>query len=166
VSQHFKVHELLDRKELDELEAFAREPARTVDECHEWLQVRGYTLSRTAVFRWLHSFRTEDRFRTSAEMTNSIIETAKREGVVALNDANVLSLSVKLQEKLLQLASDDATPAKELLAVSMALKNVVATKTEIEEQKSRFDEAAKKLLGKKREISQSDIDEVRKAVFG
>jgi hypothetical protein len=28
------------RDELDQLEAFAREPGRTIDECHQWLQER------------------------------------------------------------------------------------------------------------------------------
>ena len=166
MSQHFKVHDLLSRAELDELEAFAREPGRTIDECHEWLQAHGFTISRTAVFRWFRNFRSEDRFRTSQELAKNLVETAKREGTIAVNDANTLLLSSMLQNKLLQLESQEDAPTKELWGVSMALKNVVATKTEVEEQKGRFDQAAKALLGKKREITQADIDEVRKAVFG
>ena len=57
MSNHFKVHELLNASEMEELETFAREPGRTTDECHQWLLERSFTLSRGAVGNWLREFR-------------------------------------------------------------------------------------------------------------
>ena len=73
--QHFKVHELLSRVELDQLEAFAREPGRTVDECHEWLQAHGFTLSRSAVGSWKREFLLTDSFRASGAAARSSVRT-------------------------------------------------------------------------------------------
>jgi hypothetical protein len=80
VSQHFKVHELLSREELDKLEAFAREPGRTVDECHEWLQAHGFTLSRSAVGAVEAAFDASDKFRASNETARALVDAAKSEG--------------------------------------------------------------------------------------
>jgi hypothetical protein len=139
--QHFKVHELLSRQELDELEAFAREPGRTIDETHVWLQAKGYTLGRTAVGNWLRKFRMEDRFRVGADLAKSLVETAKQEGTVAISDAATLQLSTMLMEKLLQLQAQETAPTKELWGISMALKNVIAGKRHVEKLKGEIADA-------------------------
>jgi hypothetical protein len=75
----FKVHELLNSVELEELEAFAREPGRTIDECRDWLKARGFALSRSSVGRWLADFKAElrqARLGGSAEVGRSIVSSA------------------------------------------------------------------------------------------
>src|SRR4051794_22339196 len=97
---HFKVHELLSRKELDELEAYAREPGRTVDECWIWMTERDFAVSRGAVGNWKREFDVKDRFRASNALATTMLETAKGAGVVAINDAAMVESSRLLFEQL------------------------------------------------------------------
>jgi hypothetical protein len=145
--QHFKVHELLNREELDALEAFAREPGRTVDECTDYLLAHGFTIVRSSVHRWMRQFLLSDRFTASNETARALMDAAKQGGTVAISDAAVLQLSQMLFEQLVKLQSDKKVNTKELWAVSMALKNVVTGKRHVEKLKSEIqtalDEASK-----------------------
>lgn len=130
---HFKVHELLSRDELDQLEAFAREPGRTVDECWMWMTVdHEFNVSRGAVGNWLREFLVTDKFRASNETARALVDAAKSGGTVAISDAGMLQLSQMLFEQMLRMQSDGQVETKELWAVSMALKNVVQGKRHVE----------------------------------
>src|SRR5258707_5225636 len=99
---HFKIHELLSRDELDGLEAFAREPGRTIDELETWLLAAGFNVSRGAVHNWRTDFLANDRYRASTEVARTLFETAKEKGTVALSDAATLQLSQMVFEQLLK----------------------------------------------------------------
>jgi hypothetical protein len=133
MARHHKVHELLSREELDELESFAREPARTIDQCHDWLQAHGFTLSRGAVHNWKREFDVEDKFRASNEVARVLLDAAKGKDVVAISDAATLQLSQMLFEQLLKLQGDGEVTTKDLWGVSMALNNVVRSKQRVEQ---------------------------------
>lgn len=147
MARHHKVHELLSRDELDQLEAFAREPGRTIDECMTWLQAHGVTsedrggISRGAVHNWKREFDATDKFRASNEVARALVDAAKSEGTVAISDAATLQLSQMLLEQLLRLQSDEQVDTKELWAASMALKNVVQGKRHIEKLRGEISEA-------------------------
>lgn len=138
---HFKVHELLSRDELDQLEAFAREPGRTVDECWEWLAAHGFRLSRGAVGNWKREFDLTDRFRASNETARALMDAAKGAGTVAISDAATLQMSQMLFEQLAKLQAGGEVSSKELWALSMALKNVVQGKRHVEKLKGEISEA-------------------------
>jgi hypothetical protein len=139
--QPHKVHELLSREELDELEKFAREPARSVDQCWDWMQAHGFTIGRSSVHRWLRTFLATDRFAASNDVARSLVDAAKAGGTVAISDAATLQLSQMLFEQLLRLQSDEQVDTKELWACSMALKNVVQGKRHVEKLKTEVAEA-------------------------
>lgn len=150
MTRHLRVHEVVeDRAELDELEAFAREPARTIDECLEWLQKRDYTLSRGAVYNWKRKFDATDKFRASNEVARTIMDAAKqegREGGVAISDAANLQLGQLVFEQLLKLQGDKQVSTKELWGASMALKNVVQSQRHVEKLREEVRDQQRKAL--------------------
>jgi hypothetical protein len=169
MSHHFRVHEQLSRVELDALESFCREPGRTVDEVVERLAAGGHALSRGAVWRWKREFDLTDRFHASSETARALMDAAKSGGAVAISDAATLRLSQILFE---QLVSMDADPeaeidTKQLWQISMALRNSIGSVGAVRKMLAeKFETETKKLLGSRREITDQDIADVRKAVFG
>ena len=131
-----QVHVLLTREELDQLEAFCREPGRTVDEVHHRILALGYTLSRNAVWNWKKEFDATDKFRASNDVARSLVEAAKSGGTVAISDAATLQLSQMLFEQMLEVSSGGEVSTKELFAMSMALKNVVTGARHVEKLRS------------------------------
>ena len=168
MAHHFKVHEELTRVELDALEAFAREPGRTVDEVHEHLLAEGFTIGRTACWQWLRMFLDNDRFAASNDVARSLVDAAKAGGTVAISDAATLQLSQMLFEQLLKLQSEEAVDTKELWAASMALKNVIGAKGAVEQIKVRFDEQIEAAKAKRRggALTPEELESARKAIFG
>jgi hypothetical protein len=139
VPRHHKVHELLDREELDALEAFAREPGRTVDEVHEWLQAKGYTLARSSAGRWLSAFVAEDKFKAASEVARSIVTAAADDkGAVAIADATALKVNQMVFEAALRLQSDDQVETKELLQLAQAWRHGVLGKRDVERVRSEI----------------------------
>jgi hypothetical protein len=129
----FRVHELLSRQELDKLEAYCREPGRTVDQVRDWILALGYTeISRGAVWNWKKEFESIDRFRASNEVARSMVEAAKSGGTVAISDAATLQLSQMIFEQMLTAQSEGQVKTKDLFGLSMALKNVVTGKRHLE----------------------------------
>ena len=133
--RHFKVHELLTERQLEDLRAFAREPGRTIDEIHQKLLEEGFTLSRGAVGNWKQSFDEEllqERFRRSGDFARNVVAVAK-EGAVAVSDAALLQLTQVLFEQTAKLDADGRIDSAELVNLSRALKNAVGTKQGIED---------------------------------
>ncbi len=123
--RHHKVEELLTRDELDAFEKFCNEPARTIDEAHEWLQAHGYTIGRTAVGNWLREFRERamhDRVRQSIESSERFVAVAKEAGVAGMAEASLARFQQLMFETLVRM--DDVEPG-ELLKLSAALKTAV-----------------------------------------
>jgi hypothetical protein len=132
----FRVHELLDRIELDKLEAYCREPGRTVDQVHNWIMALGYTdISRNAVWHWKKAFEATDKFAASNDVARAMVEAAKSGGTVAISDAATLQLSQMIFEQMLAAASNETVTTKELFGLSMALKNTVTGKRHVEKLK-------------------------------
>lgn len=136
MARHHKVHELLSREELDELETFAREPGRTIDECHEWLQARGFTLSRGAVGNWKQDFSLKDQIRRASEVSRSYLDVAKQAGAAEIASASLLKFQQILFEHLL--GADDAD-AGELMKLSISLKTAVQAGLHVEELRKEYD---------------------------
>lgn len=139
----FQVHILLkDRPaELAALEEFARDPARTVDDCWEWMQAKGYTLARSAVGTWKKKFDRLDAFAASNDAARSLVDAAKSGGVISLTEATELQLSQMLFEQLAVLQSNGEVQTKELVNVSAAMKNVVTSKRHLEKLKTEISAA-------------------------
>lgn len=133
--RHFKVHELLDRSELDQLEEFAREPGRTVDACHEWLQARGYVISRTAVGAWKSEFLVQDKFRAGNAVARSLIEATREEGVEQIADAASVQIGQMLFEAMIRGQESGAVETKDLLLMSASLKNIITGSRHLEKLK-------------------------------
>jgi hypothetical protein len=166
--RNFKVEELLSRDELDEFEKFAGEPARTIDESHDWLLTRGFTLGRTAVGNWLREFRERamhDRVRQSIESSERFVAVAKEAGVAGMASASLARFQQLLFEAMVR---DEELDAGDLMKFSIALKTAVAAGQQIEALKSTFDKQVQAAQSKRPDgvITQDDINSVRKAMFG
>jgi hypothetical protein len=141
MGMRLKVHELLSRAELDALEAFCREPGRTVDEVHTWLLAAGFTLSRNAVWNWKKEFDATDKFKASNEVARSLVEAAKSGGTVAISDAATLQLSTMIFEQMLAAQTNGEVKTKDLFGLSMALKNTITGKRHVEKLRGEMAEA-------------------------
>jgi hypothetical protein len=84
-----KVHELLSRSELTELEDYAREPGRTIDECLNWLVKKDFAISRGAVHNWKRQFDQEDKFRQANDTARAVLEACSGKEEVELSDVAI-----------------------------------------------------------------------------
>lgn len=175
----FRVDEVLAGHDEDReaFEAFARDPGRTIAECHEWLQARGYVVSRNAVWRWLGDYRTQlqiEKTTGASRMATALMETAKQSGGLGIADAAVQQIGQLLFEAAASRSMDDQIDPKDLSTMALSLRHLMSakasleeTRAEIERQKrDQFDQATKPLMQGKREITPADIEQVRKSVFG
>lgn len=134
---HFKVHELLSPAELAELEAFAREPGRTVDECHDWLLERSFALSRGAVGNWLADFRERtavDRMRAGGGLAAAVMAAAKVSGGLAVHDAAILQVGQAIFER----TTMGDVDTDELNKMSLALQRLSLSKKRVEEVRDEY----------------------------
>jgi hypothetical protein len=172
MSLPFKIHELLSASELEELEAFAREPGRTVDETHEWLQARGFTVSRTGVWNWKRKFDEQvlaERFARSSELASALKGAVEggRFGDVA--DAAVMQLTQVVFEQAARLDADGSVKSGDLLNMAISLKSLVGSKQQLTRMLAeKFDAEMSKEAQKRpdRTITSEQIAEARKRIFG
>lgn len=125
---HFEVHKQLDADELAELEAFAREPARTVDQVHEWLLSRGYTMARSSAGRWMTDFRKRlqaERFGRSAELARAIDGAINRDGIEAVAKGASKQLLQVVFEQAAMLESEGQVDPLDVQRWSRSLKTLI-----------------------------------------
>lgn len=143
MSSHFKVHEVIkDSAELAELESYAREPGRTIDEIHEWLLARGYTLSRTAVGNWkrkLDEIVMQERFSRSGELARAMQSAIDRGGIEAVAEGATKQMTQVVFEQVLKLEQDGEVDPLDVQRWSLALKRLIGSKREIEDLKERYE---------------------------
>ncbi|MCC6425120.1 MAG: hypothetical protein IT447_16725 [Phycisphaerales bacterium] len=169
---HFEVHTQLNAAELEELEAFAREPGRTVDEVHQWLLERGFTMARSSAGRWMTGFRKQiqaERFGRSAELAAAIKGAVAAGDFANVADAAVMQITQAIFEQAANLDAEGKVKSSDLLNMATALKAAVGGKRQILDlAAAKFDAEATKLAaaGTRRAITEADIAAVRKAVFG
>lgn len=168
----------LNRDELEKLEAFAREPGRTVDQVHDWLLAQGFTASRSAVGRWKKGFDEEDGLSAAADLADTIFTKHADVGFIDLNK----SLALMLQQRLANaLATIGPVPKnlKKMATIGTLVERLArisrhTTKNQIEDidlkEREREFQAALDRLSKKAAtaggITQADIDETSFAMFG
>lgn len=167
MSKPFKVHELLSAAELGELEGFAREPGRTIDECHEWLQAHGFTLSRGAVGNWLGDFKAQimrEKFSRSAELAAQLKSAVSNGEFSNVADAAVMQLVQHVFEQTAQL---DGADADTVVKMTQSLRNLVGSKERLTAMLAeKFDKEMASKTAAKKTITAEDIAEARKAIFG
>jgi hypothetical protein len=166
----FKVHELLSRQELDELEIFAREPGRSYDEIHDWLLSHGFTVGRTAAGNWYREFKSllmKERFSRSGELAQ-VIKTAIQGGQLEdVADAAAMQLTQVVFEQSAQLQEDGEIDTGDVLKMTMALRNLVKSKEGLVKLlAAKLEREMRALKGKGKTIDDQTIADVRKAVFG
>lgn len=170
--QHHKVHELLDSKELEEFEAYAREPGRTIDECHEWLQVRGYVLSRAAVGNWKRRFDEQvlaERFSRSAELARAIKGAVEGGQFEDIADAAVMQLTQVVFSQAAKLETDGQLDPLDVQRMTRSVVNLVGSKAGLSRLLAeKFDRAMQAKLESRPQggITAEDIADARKAIFG
>lgn len=148
MGQRLQVHKLLNAEQLAELEAWSREPGRTIDQTHEFLLAKGFTLSRTAVANWKEQFDGEDKIRRAAAISHGFLAAGKESGATDIASASLLRFQQMVFEHLV--GSTDAD-AGDLMRLSIALKTAVQAGQHIEELQAEYarknkaaaDEAAK-----------------------
>jgi hypothetical protein len=170
MANHHKVDAELSPEEIAELEALARKPGCTVNDCHQWLLERGFTISHGAVGNWVSKFREllmKERFSRSSELAQAIrsaVEGGNFDDVATA--ANLQLLNVVFEQSARMQAEGEIDP-EQIESHTRSLKNLVGTKAQHAKMLAeKFDAKAKDLVNAKRQITQEDVDEVRKAVFG
>jgi len=169
VPSPFKVHELLSSSELDELKIFAREPGRSIDELHQWLLERQFTLSRSSVGRWMLQFREEmlsERFAESTGLAAAMKEAvAAGKGFDSVAEATAMQLTQVVFEQATALQAEQKIDPLDVQRMTRSLLNLTNTK---EKLSLRFDKeaAAKVQASPTRTITAEDLAEIRKSVFG
>lgn len=164
MARHFKVHELLTRDQLDELESLAREPATTAAQCFAWLRERGHELSDSSVERWLADFRIRDRVGAAIDASRQFL-AAGAKGATDIAAANHLRLQHLLSEALMR--CDELTPA-DAAKIAMALRVGMSAQRDIDELREKFEAAIAQATQAKpdRKLTADDLAEVGRAIFG
>lgn len=175
---HHKVHDLLSAAELAELEAYAREPGRTVDECLAWMTgpERSFNISRGAVANWLRMFLDQERELAIAERTSSagglaraFMSAAKDAGGLAIHEAAITQMGQMIFEAGASLSLGGEVTPEDLKDMALALARTMKAKATVEDVRDtlagRFDAEMSKVTAK-REITAEDIAATRKAIFG
>lgn len=131
----------LDRSELEKLEAYAREPGRTVDQVHEHLLVQGFTASRSAVGRWKARFDETDRMSAAAELADAIHTASADAGTVDVAGAVNLQVAQRLQAALVR--GGEELALGDLLKASLAISQITANQKRVVELKRQQADAVK-----------------------
>lgn len=159
MSRHFKVHELLDERELEDLRAYAREPARTIDEVHTWLLERGYTLSRGAVHNWKQANDEElirERMSGAGSLAKAFMEAAKDTGGLAVPDAAVLQVAQMVFEAGTAMGGK-ATPG-DLNKMALTLQRLMLAKSRLEQTRSEFEDREREALAEAGKVASAGGD--------
>jgi hypothetical protein len=144
----FKILADLPREDVEALESFSREKRRTVDECHEWLLARGYTISRSAVGNWKMAFEKQlvaERSGRSIELAKALKESLSAGEFSDVADAAVMQLTQVVFEQAVMLEAGGAIDAEQVELMTRSMKNLAGTKGQLtkllEEQRRRQKEA-------------------------
>jgi hypothetical protein len=140
MAKPFKILELLNSEELAELEAFAREPGRTGEECHAWLTARGFVLSLSAVYGWLADFREKlqvERFSGASQLAKAIMGAAQGSGV-AINDAAITQIGQMIFTMAGNLSAGGELGVDDLNKLSLAMQRLALAKARTEDTRAEM----------------------------
>ena len=76
--------------ELDALEAFARVPGRTTEDCREYLVSRGHSISRNATWRWMRQY--QPRLGAISKQERLLVAAIKEAERIARNGGDGMSV--------------------------------------------------------------------------
>ena len=179
MGQRFKIERELSAEDRKAFDSFLEDERPTIPEAHEWVIAHGYQeVSRSAVYGYMVS--AEGRLndlRSISEGVNAWIGVARDSGAVGFTEAALMDLASKLMQMLSEMKQDGKDPDI-LLKISLALSNVTRSGQMLAalraaERKQAREEAAEAMqkalrgkVGQKRSITDADIAEVTKEVFG
>lgn len=133
--------EHLTRQQLEQLEAFAREPKANVEKCLDWIGTLGIKTSRSAVGRWFRKFREMDRMSDAAELADAIHTASSSAGAVDVAGAVNLQLAQRLQIALVK--GGDKLAMGDLLKGAMAINSLTSAQGRINELRKQQTDALK-----------------------
>ena len=156
----------LSRPDLEQLQAFAREPKATLKRVHEWMLAHGWTASKSAVHRWLKRFREQDRQSDAAELADAIYTANSATGAVDVAGAVNLQLAQRLQSALVK--GGDKLAMGDLLKGAMAVNAITNAQGKLVELKQKQVEAvrAAEAMAKSGTASATDVVATIKAALG
>jgi hypothetical protein len=149
MSRPFKVHELLSSSELEELEGFAREPGRTIDECHAWLGQRGHELARSSVGTWKRALDQRvmaERMSGAGRMAAAFMDAASADGGLKITDAAVMTIAQMIFERGAALQAEEQIDPHDLSTLALAMQRLMLAKSRLEETRSEFQERERKAV--------------------
>ncbi len=154
MSRKYRVDQVLAAPEVSdadraEYQALLRQPATTIDDLLDWLDERGFAVSRGAVWKHRRNFQeTLDGVRRSAELARAFADVAREGGVESLGEASLARFQQIMAEKLLSIDVDGDMDAKELLQLSMAMNQAATTKQRIEKVKREYEQRQQDALAR------------------
>ena len=108
----------LERNELEQLEAFARKPGRTIDQCFDYLCAEhGFVpseefpehprrLNRNSVWRWKRRFDEADRMSVASELADAMATAEDEAGAVDLGRGARLMVLQRLVNQIAEMGDD------------------------------------------------------------
>ena len=172
MGSRLKVVELLSREELDQLEAYARERSRTVDELHAWVQAHGYTVNRSAVYSWRVKFDAElmaERMGRSGELARAVKEAVSGGDFDDVADAAAMQLTQVVFEQSAKLEADGDLDPLDLMRMTRSLANLAGAKsTLVKLLAAKFERAMNAEVAKAPDgkVTADAIAAAGKAIFG
>jgi hypothetical protein len=171
----FRVDEVLVGHDEDReaFEDFARDPGRTIDDCREWLQAKGYVVSRNAVWRWLADYRTQlsiQKTSGASQMANAVMEAARQSGGLGIADAAVQQIGQLLFEAAAARSMDDQIDPKDLSTMALSLQRLMLAKGRLEDTRSEMERRqlqaveAGEAVAKQGGDARSVVDKVREVL--
>ena len=161
MSLPLKIHELLNSSELEELEAFAREPGRTVDEIHQWMTAKGHELSRTAAWNWQRAFNERmaaERMSGAGKLAQAFMEAARSDGGLKIPDAAVMQIAQMIFERGATLAAGEEIDPRDLSTLALAMQRLMSAKSRLETTRSEFLEREKQAVEEASKAAQGGAD--------
>lgn len=145
MSRKYRVDQVLadlSPTDVDDYQAMLRQPATTIDNLLDWLDERGFSVSRGAVWKHRRNFDEQtESLRRSAEMARAFVDVAKTESIESISDAALFRMSQVLMEQSMQLDAEGDLNPKDLVNMTKAIRNLIGGKREVEDLRDRQREA-------------------------
>jgi hypothetical protein len=176
MSRKYKVDELLAEltaEEVEEYKAILRQPAATIDDLMEWFAGKDCKVSRGAVWKHRRNYQDVlDGVKQSAELARAFGQVVRETGVTGMNDAIMGRFQQLQMEWAFTQLDGGALSPEDLERFAKSMNQAASAAQRNEDLRERFESAMKAIQARaegragKSAITDDDIAEVRKAVFG
>lgn len=158
---HFLIHELLNREELEQLESFAREPGRTIEEIGGWLQDHGHQVSKSSVGRWKQQFDQTciaERMSGAGGLAKAFMDAAKDGGGLQIADAAMLQIGQMIFEAGARLSAGGDVKVEDLNHLALSMQRLMLAKAREEKTRTEMQTREREAVDKASKLADAGGD--------